>query len=459
VVSTQFSAGTLTAKAAIVHLSSSGRLSLWNDSLDPIQVAIYVDGYYVGGTPSQGGTYQWIAPKRLVDTRTGAGGNRRGWVGARSQFAAQITGHANIPRGAAALVGVLSAFNPTTAGTARVWKNGDQRPSSANLAFAKKSDASVLVTVPLSADGRVTMRNSGVGKVDLALDVIGYILATPALPSQASLSHYIRNINGGPGDATVMQALGAADAAHPGTSLVVLHIGAQGASGNGVLLSAVNTPLTYAELVAAIRAYLMGLGSVQGVTIAIATSNDNAGWDTYSAAARGTDWWTQVISQLQGTGVAVVGADDIEPGFASTAAQALSWESAYINAAGADQRLVFTGSADGCPLDPGSQLSCNDGWTQAQLYSLAGGNDPAHIQALPQIYNANQAAQWPNIDVNGGGQIAFLGALTEQQACAMAPDCVSWGPADGLSALVAALQTAALPIPTGLIATDLDIQQ
>jgi hypothetical protein len=458
VTSVLFRARGNTTKAAIAQLSPTGRLSLWNASNAPLQVEIFVDGYYIRGKPTAGGTYAPIAPKRVIDTRTGAGKNRRGRVGARTQFVARITGRANIPAGSAAVVGVLSVVNPAVAGSASVWKYGVSRPKVASLRFAGGINSSVLVTVPLSKSGRIVIRNSAKGKTDFVFDAVGYILPSPPLPLQTSVSHYIRNLAGGPGDATVMQALGATDAARAGTSLVVLHIGAQRGSGTGVLLSGTNRSLTYAQLVTAVQAYLSGLGSAPGVTVAVATNNDNNGWAAYSPASRGSDWWTLVVAPLQGWGVPVVGANDIEPGFASTVTQALTWESAYVAAAGPSQRLIFTGSADGCPHTLGSVRNCNYGWTQAQLYALAGGDDPEHIQALPQIYNPVQAGQWPNIDRTGGGQIVFVGALTEQQACATSGRCVSWGPSAGLAALVSGLQAATLPVPQGLVATDLDIQ-
>jgi len=197
---------------------------------------------------------------------------------------------------------------------------------------------------------------------------------------------------------------------------VLLHIGAQRNDRSGVLLSATDRTLTYAQLTTALNGYLAGFGARSGATVAVATNNDANDWTHYPAGARGADWANQVVDRLTpGAGVRVVGASDIEPGFFSTQAQAQQWEAAYL-AAATTKSLIFAGSADGCPTRFGATAgTCNYGWTEAQLNTLAGGHD-SRIQALPQIYTSAQAAQWANIYATGGRRIVFAGALTEHAA-------------------------------------------
>jgi hypothetical protein len=220
--------------------------------------------------------------------------------------------------------------------------------------------------------------------------------------------------------------------------------------------------LTYAQLRAAIDSYTSGYtgcGSAD-VTVAIGTNNDGD-FSTYTAAEKGVGWATEVMNKLTARAhVTLVGANDIEAGFASSLGDAQGWESAYLDNTSAN--LIFTGSADGCPTTYGAtgqtcqpirdQNGVLKTWTQAQYYALAGGNDP-RIQALPQIYFDTQAVQWANIDAAGGKNIHFAGALTEHNA-ACGPDC-AMTPQQGWAALYHALST--IMAPSLPAVTDLDI--
>ncbi|HEY3736943.1 MAG TPA: hypothetical protein VGL26_05815 [Jatrophihabitans sp.] len=587
--SVQFDAGQQTYGATVVRLSSTGRLAIMNHSTAAVQIALYVDGYFTktsaAAAASTPGAFVPVTPKRVVDTRTGAGGNKRGRVNAKSQFTAQIGGKASVPASAAAIVGVLSVMSPAKSGGAVAWQSATTRPSTPSVQFAAAKNAGAMVVIPLASNGRIGLRNDSAGKVSLVLDVVGYyvpgastqqasasfVVATTVLnkgikanrkvtvrvssagripvsnvaavaavvgvtspggagtvlaypdgkPKAAvtasqfgkgsgvstalllpvsstgritlqnkshatshltltvvgyvlkntvldpvySKSHYIRRAMTYTNDDLIwMQNLGMADVAS-GSNLIVLHIGVQLSDKSGAWLSAMpddpKYKIPYAWLVDLVKAYLVGFGPHPNAVVAVATNNSNANWTGYTAAQRGADWWGQVIAPLQGLGTPVYGADDIESAWGSTVekySDALDWESAYLAGGG---RLVYTGSANGCPYKSiGQPGGCNNGWTKLEYYRLAGGNDPSHVFALPQIYNNNLAIQWPNIDLAGGGQINFLGALTEAAACSSpGQSCGSFSPQAGLAALTLQLIAAAIPVPDGLRATDLDIQK
>ena len=90
--------------------------------------------------------------------------------------------------------------------------------------------------------------------------------------------------------------------------------------------------------------------------------------------------------------------------------------------------FVFNGSADGCSWTAPAK-GCNNGWTMAGLYQLAGGLAPTRIVNLPQIYNTTMPKQWKYISltgVNAGSpRINFGGPLTEWTACDQAGGCGS----------------------------------
>jgi hypothetical protein len=202
----------------------------------------------------------------------------------------------------------------------------------------------------------------------------------------------------------------------------------------GVLLSATSIWVSDASLVNAMQAYLDGYASAQHadapVTVAIGTNND-----VDVSAASGASWATNVITPLAAyatryANMTIAGADDIEPGFSATRAQSASWLAGFL--ANTAAPFVFNGSADGCSTILAGK-TCNDGWTEADLYSLAAGAAPSRIIAAPQVYNSEMAAQWKYISLTGtlAGQpkISFGGPLTEFNACAPANEpCTSITP-------------------------------
>jgi hypothetical protein len=231
-----------------------------------------------------------------------------------------------------------------------------------------------------------------------------------------------------------MQYTGAADAATDAADKVSarLHLLQTGAQTNsdaqiqavgapGVLLTgASGIRLTYAQLVTLLDGYIQAYADASSgaaVTIAIGTNSDGD-FSSYTANHKGQDWWTDVVAPLRARApesVTVVAANDIEPGFAATPAQADNWKSAFLAASG-DAQLIINGSADGCPTKFGDTTgTCNHGWSPAQLKALYSG---AQVSALPQIYHQNLAVQWANIAMAAGSATPnFVGALTQYSAC------------------------------------------
>ncbi|MEO6885438.1 MAG: fibronectin type III domain-containing protein, partial [Jatrophihabitantaceae bacterium] len=253
-------------------------------------------------------------------------------------------------------------------------------------------------------------------------------------PAPISTSRYIRNIHdNNANDLNVLRTEGAADAkANPSGHgyLILLDIGGQDQADGGVVLSATTRFVTYATLVANLKAYTDGYASAQKpsapVVIAIGTNND-----MQVTSAAGKAWADSVVDPVAAyarkyTGMTIAGANDIEPGFRANYANTKSWLDAYLKATGAP--FVFNGSADGCAWTV-TNHGCNNGWSMAGLYYLAAGAAPTRILNLPQIYNNTMAQQWKYISLTGveGEQprINFGGALTEWTACRQSPGCGS----------------------------------
>jgi hypothetical protein len=445
-----FASGQTVPNLVLAPVDSAGQVRLYNGSSGTAHMIADVFGFYLAGGPLLDGGSTAVPPSRLLDTRNAVGAPP-GPVSAGATFNLAVGGRGWVlPAGASAVVLNVTVTQPSAAGNITVWANGTARPWASNLNFARGQTVANLVVAPVGTNGLVSLYNGSPGSVQVIADVAGYVLgADRSRAPTASTGRYVRNIsNGGPADVTTMGGEGCADAhanSGAGPYVVVLHIGAQSqhsplsANNPGVALSGFSentTPrLTYPQLVTALDGYLDGYVECRtggaSVTVAIATNNDGD-FVQYTATRKGTDWAAQVIEPLRAHATSsnwldVVGANDIEAGFASSEAQAEQWEGAYLGKTSA--KLIFTGSADACPtgLAPSAWFNCgavldDNGvakvWTQANYIQLAHGLNASRVFALPQIYYPTQAWQWAAIALHGNGvhDNFFIGVLTELAA-------------------------------------------
>ncbi|MFI8362984.1 peptidoglycan recognition protein [Streptomyces sp. NPDC085612] len=121
----------------------------------------------------KGAKFVPLAPKRLMDTRTGLG------VPAGAVGAGKVV---TLPVAAAtggtptAVVLNVTATNPTEASFVSVYPSGTTRPSASNLNFTPGRTIPNLVVVPV-LDGKVSFYNNQ-GSVDLIADITGYFTST-----------------------------------------------------------------------------------------------------------------------------------------------------------------------------------------------------------------------------------------------------------------------------------------
>ena len=437
VPTTRFDAHRTTTSFAWVPTHSDGSISIANTSSGAAGVLLDVVGWANTGVARTAGAFQSRFPDRVASGLQLASGQTR---------SVRVAGQAGVPLAdVGAVLASVTASAAKRAGSLQIGNAGATGARGA-VDFAPGAKPSDLVEVPL-VNGALLVHNESRGAVTIAVDVVGFVPDVTLVPPAMSISRYLGDLTGKPGDMTVMHDHGCADAtamrvvAHP---FVLLDVGAQSVTGQlsgnpGVSLT--QTPSTvrinYAQLRMRVDSYLSGFASCdEGVaaTIAVGTSNDGA-WTKgqpgyYAPADRAKDWAGSVVNMLGSQpGLTIVGADDIEPDFASTQKQAQTWENAYLNAA-TTKTLIFNGSADGCADGFGdTNGACSKGFTQQGLYNLAH-NNLGQIEAAPQVYSPSMAAQWANIDKTGGGQLSFAGALTEH---ALAPD--TYTSANGWAAL------------------------
>lgn len=122
-------------------------------------------------TPTAAGAFQPVAPSRFLDARTTAP------VAPDASVTFQVGGINGIPANASAVVFNLTATEPSSYGFVTAYASGTSRPGSSNVNFNTGQTIPNSVTVPVGADGKVSLFNRSSGTTHLIADVSGYYLA------------------------------------------------------------------------------------------------------------------------------------------------------------------------------------------------------------------------------------------------------------------------------------------
>lgn len=176
--SLNFAAGETRAADTTVKVGTGGKVTIFNafGSAFPI---VDVQGYFAD-TVSRitGSSYVPLtAPSRVLDTRVGGATTKFGPGTTRdiALTAAMPAGATPIPLGATAVVANFTVTNPTTNGFLTVFPTAIpvNKPVVSNLNWAPGRSIPNLATIPLSADGKISVFNSE-GSSDVLIDVAGY---------------------------------------------------------------------------------------------------------------------------------------------------------------------------------------------------------------------------------------------------------------------------------------------
>jgi hypothetical protein len=171
-------ANAATANAATIGLDAGGGMCVYS----PVATNLVVD---VTGamTTTATGRFSPLTPQRLMDTRVGFGGTR---LDAGQTVELQVAGTAGVPAGATAATMNLTSVDAGAAGFVTAYPCGAERPVVSNLNPQLGRTRPNMVTVPLSAEGRVCLYS--LSPVDLVADITGYYAAdgastfTPSTP-------------------------------------------------------------------------------------------------------------------------------------------------------------------------------------------------------------------------------------------------------------------------------------
>jgi hypothetical protein len=181
-----------------------------------------------------------INPVRVLDTRTGEGGNVVP-LGGGIHTELDVTGVAGLPEtGMTAVVMNVAVDQPTAAGFLTAWPSGEARPLVASLNFLPGQTVPNLVTVKVGANGKVDIFNSA-GQTSVIADVMGYYTdsAPPGGGRFTSLTpSRILDTRDGTGRGGVAAPISA------GTSIDVPVTGVGGVPSSGVSGVALNVTVT-----------------------------------------------------------------------------------------------------------------------------------------------------------------------------------------------------------------------
>ncbi|MFH5879629.1 RCC1 domain-containing protein [Arthrobacter sp. NA-172] len=165
-----FATGQTVPNSVTVPVGADGKVTLFNRSSGTTHLIADVSGYYLPGGPAVPGAFAPLAPTRMLDTRSMAA------VGPDSTVSFQVGGVSGIPASVSAVTFNLTVANPSSFGFITAFPSGTTRPNASNLNFATGQTVPNSVTVPVGADGKVTLFNRSSGTTHLIADVSGYYL-------------------------------------------------------------------------------------------------------------------------------------------------------------------------------------------------------------------------------------------------------------------------------------------
>ena len=136
------------------------------------------------------GTYVSLAPSRLLDSRISPLSRP---LNSGETYSVKITGRGGVPTsGVSAVVLNLTVTQPTTAGWLTAYPKGSALPNASSINFAARETRANLVTVPVSSDGYVSIRNA-TGKTHVIADVQGYYVGSTTTKPAGAVDYFPDN--------------------------------------------------------------------------------------------------------------------------------------------------------------------------------------------------------------------------------------------------------------------------
>lgn len=168
------------ANSVVVPVGANGRIRMFNGSGGTVQLLADVAGFYASGRSNAAGAFTSLAPRRILDTRSGVGAARRS-IPANGYLTVAVAGRNGIPRtGVSALVINVTATASTRAGYLTVYSPGYPRPNTSSVDYRARETVPNLVVAPVAGNGTIRVFNGSAGSVQVLADVAGYYTAGTA---------------------------------------------------------------------------------------------------------------------------------------------------------------------------------------------------------------------------------------------------------------------------------------
>ncbi|MDO8108546.1 hypothetical protein Q6348_15215 [Isoptericola sp. b441] len=168
-----FEVGASVANAAFVRLPDDGKLCYATRGPSTVRIILDVTGYMMSGS---GITTQ--VSQRLLDTRLATHvGQLAGALDPRQVYTVDVAGHAGVPSDATGVLVNVTVVGATALGHLRVFPGGAAVPNASTVNYAPGQTKANATVVSLSAAGAISLYSVTSTRVDVILDVVGWVSA------------------------------------------------------------------------------------------------------------------------------------------------------------------------------------------------------------------------------------------------------------------------------------------
>ncbi|WP_052440805.1 choice-of-anchor D domain-containing protein [Streptacidiphilus anmyonensis] len=160
------------ARTAVVPLGTGGRIDVVNSSRGSVHAALYVLGYTM---PGAGSGFTPVPPVFDLDTARAVGQHGTAALAPHGTLNVKVAGVGGVPATARSVVVNLTASRASADASVTAYPQGGARPGFGNVYVKQGGDLmSDLLTVPVGANGGISLYNWGGGSVALTAVVVGW---------------------------------------------------------------------------------------------------------------------------------------------------------------------------------------------------------------------------------------------------------------------------------------------
>ena len=172
--SIRFGKGPPRSTTVVVPVGSDGAVRVANDAAATVHVGVDVDGWFDTDGSDATGQIAPLTAARVLNTRTGVGGDR-GRLRPADSRRVVVTGRGGVPTGGVSAVWLnLVASNATGRGSVTLHPAGSHQRAVTTLAYAPRRQASTLVLATVGRRGAVIIRDKG-ARTHLTASVVGWV--------------------------------------------------------------------------------------------------------------------------------------------------------------------------------------------------------------------------------------------------------------------------------------------